>query len=166
MVSPAHCPLEEQWGGGGPHGPPNQRTGVLWTSSGGFQRTLQFSDMAPLRSPWTLPTPTLTPIGRLQRVKPKTDSGKIHAPLAVTLLQQPLHSQNKPTGGQRVPVGKGRSPRATTRPASPQRGTTCPEARPRAYDARQCDQYNAPRRRPHNKHPSHKKTTRMLNDMK
>ena len=30
-------------GRGGPHGPPNQRTGVLWTSSGGFQRTLQFS---------------------------------------------------------------------------------------------------------------------------
>eukprot|EP00976_Prorocentrum_cordatum_P072396 1180698-Prorocentrum_minimum.AAC.2 len=26
----------------------------------------------PLRSPWTLPTPTLTPISRLQRVEPKT----------------------------------------------------------------------------------------------
>eukprot|EP00959_Pyramimonas_sp_CCMP1952_P124870 2610244-Pyramimonas_sp.AAC.1 len=126
MASPAHCPLEGQWREGTPRSAKSENRSSLalrrpyprpYPSA---QRTLRFSDMPPLRSPWTLPTHTLTQHKQATTRQALDRLGKIHAPLAATLLQQPLHPQRpaSPQGGYWVPGGKGRGPRTTTRPRS------------------------------------------------
>eukprot|EP00976_Prorocentrum_cordatum_P070476 1179951-Prorocentrum_minimum.AAC.2 len=127
--------------------------------------------MPPLRSPWTLPTHTLTQHKQATTRQALDRLGKIHAPLAATLLQQPLHPQRpaSPQGGYWVPGGKGRGPRTTTRPRSnkPTGGHDVRFSRRRGPEPVYDNAINMPPGGPHShRHPFERTIARrMLNNM-